>query len=216
MTAETLKSLIRQGETVAVEFKGEEAGSLSDRDLVEAVVCLANRSDEGFGWLLVGVEDDGRITGARPRHESSGIDPLRVQALVANRTRPSLSTRVEVAEENGHQVLVVEVPAMRHPVGTADGRYLRRAIGGDGKPACVPFHFHEMQSQQAHHGLLDYSALPLDGVGMDALEPLEFDRYRRSIRENRARGDEALLETSATLKWPERWVPWNPTAAKKP
>ncbi len=105
MTAETLNSLIQQGETAAVEFKGEEAGSLSDRDLVEAVVCLANRSDEGFGWLLVGVEDDGRVSGARPRHESSGIDPLRVQALVANRTRPSLSTRVEVAEVNGHEVL---------------------------------------------------------------------------------------------------------------
>ena len=49
LTAETLKSLIQQGETVAVEFKGEEAGSLSGRDLVEAVVCLANRSGEGFG-----------------------------------------------------------------------------------------------------------------------------------------------------------------------
>ena len=196
MTAETLKSLIQQGETAAVEFKGEEAGSLSDRDLVEAVVCLSNRSGEGYGWLLVGVEDDGRVSGARARHESSGIDPLRVQALVANRTRPSLSIRVEVAEVNGHEVLVVEVPAMRQPVGTADGRYLRRTIGGDGKPACVPFHFHEMQSQQAHHGLLDHSALPLDGVGMDALDPLEFERYRRSIRENRTRGDEALLDLS--------------------
>ena len=196
MTAEILKSLIQQGETVAVEFKGEEAGSLSDRDLVEAAVCLANRSGEGFGWLLVGVEDDGRVTGARPRHESSDIDLLRIQALVANRTRPSLSTRVEVAEVNGRKVLVMEVPAMRQPVGTADGRYLRRAIGGDGKPACVPFHFHEMQSQQGHHGLLDHSALPLESVGMDALDPLEFDRYRRSIRENRTRGDEALLDLS--------------------
>ena len=196
MTAETLKSLIQQGATAAVEFKGEEAGSLSDRDLVEAVVCLSNRSGEGYGWLLVGVEDDGRVSGARARHESSGIDPLRVQALVANRTRPSLSIRVEVAEVNGHEVLVVEVPAMRQPVGAADGRYLRRTIGGDVKPACVPFHFHEMHSQQAHHGLLDHSALPLDGVGMDALDPLEFDRYRRSIRENRTRGDEALLDLS--------------------
>ena len=78
MTAETLKSLIQQGETAAVEFKGEEAGSLSDRDLVEAVVCLSNRSGEGYGWLLVGVEDDGRVSGARARHEYSGIDPLRV------------------------------------------------------------------------------------------------------------------------------------------
>ena len=164
--------------------------------------------------MLVGVEDDGRVTGARPRHESSDIDLLRIQALVANRTRPSLSTRVEVAEVNGHEVLVVEVPAMRQPVGTADGRYLRRTIGGDGKPSCVPFHFHEMQSQQAHHGLLDHSALPLDGMGMDALEPLEFDRYRRPSARTGLAGIKRCL-TSATLSWPERWVPWNPAAARK-
>ena len=31
---------------------------------------------------------------------------------------------------------------------------------------------------------------------MDALDPLEFERYRRTIRENRTRGDEALLDLS--------------------
>ena len=196
MTPERLTALIKDGETLAVEFKSEEAASLSDRTLVETVVCLANRSGDGPGWLLVGVEDDGRISGARPRHETGTTDPIRVQALIANRTRPSLSTRVKVVSLEGQEVLVIEVPVMRQPLGTADGHYLRRAIGGDGKPACVPFHFHEMQALQADRGLLDYSALRLDAVGMDALDPLEFERYRRTIRENRTRGDEALLDLS--------------------
>ena len=43
---------------------------------------------------------------------------------------------------------------------------------------------------------LDYSALRLDGVGTEALDPLEFERFRRMIRENRSRGDAALLELS--------------------
>ena len=51
-----------------------------------------------------------------------------------------------------------------------------------------------MQSRQADLGLLDYSALRLDAVGIDALDPLEFER--RMIRENRHRGDEALLGLS--------------------
>ena len=196
MTPERLRALIKGGETLAVEFKSEEADQLSDRTLVETVVCLANRSGDGPGWLLIGVEDDGRISGARPRHETGATDPIRVQALIANRTRPSLSARVKVVSLEGQDILVIEVPVMRQPLGTSDGHYLRRAIGGDGKPSCVPFHFHEMQSLQADRGLLDYSALRLDAVGMDALDPLEFERYRRTIRENRTRGDDALLDLS--------------------
>ena len=196
MTPERLRALIKGGETLAVEFKSEEADQFSDRTLVEMVVCLANRSGDGPGWLLIGVEDDGRISGACPRHATGATDPIRVQALIANRTRPSLSARVKVVSLEGQDILVIEVPVMRQPLGTSDGHYLRRAIGGDGKPSCVPFHFHEMQSLQADRGLLDYSALRLDTVGMDALDPLEFERYRRTIRENRTRGDDALLDLS--------------------
>lgn len=193
MTPEGIKALIQGGETLAVEFEGEEARPFSDREMVETVVCLANRSDDADGWLLVGVEDDGRVSGARPRHEAGGTDPGRVRALVASRTRPSLSVRAEVVALAGREVLVIEVPSVRQPTGVSDGRYLRRAIGGDGKPCCVPFHFHEMQAQQADRGLLDYSALRLDGVGTEALE---FERFRRMIRENLSRGDAALLELS--------------------
>lgn len=192
MTPDSLRALIANGETLAVEFKSEEKARFSDRELVEAVVCLANRVNGDSGWLLVGVEDDGRISGARPRHEAGETVPLRVQALIGNRTRPSLFARAEVVAIDGQNVLVIEVPTMRQPVGTAGGLYLRRAIGGDGKPACVPFHFHEMHAWQADLGLLDYSALRLDGVGWDNLDPLEFARYRRIIRENS--GDRALLD----------------------
>ena len=194
MTPERLEALVAGGETSAVEFKGEAAGRLADRDLVETVVCLANRSDTGPGWLLIGVEDGGRVSGARPRHETGRTEPARVQALIASRTRPSLSVRAEVVALEGREVLVIEVPPVRQPAGTSDGRYLRRAIGGDGKPCCVPFHFHEMQAQQADRGLLDYSALRLGGAGMDAMDPLEFERFRRMVRENRSRGDAALLD----------------------
>lgn len=47
-----------KGESLNVEFKGGEKASLPDSALVEAVICLANRSGEEPGWLLVGVEDD--------------------------------------------------------------------------------------------------------------------------------------------------------------
>lgn len=91
MTVEELRALIREGESLEVEFKGEEKGPLSDRDLVEVVVCLANRPGGEDGWPLIGVEDDGRVTGARTRHEAGVTDPNRVAALIAGRTRPGVA-----------------------------------------------------------------------------------------------------------------------------
>ena len=131
MTPEQALEIIRGGETLDVEFKGEQASPLHDGELVEAVVCLANRAGDQAGRLFVGVEDDGTITGARPRQEGERTDVLRVQALIAGRTRPSLSVRVEQLTLEDLYVLVVEVPSVRVPVGTSDGRYVRRAIGGD-------------------------------------------------------------------------------------
>ncbi len=198
MTPEQLRALIAAGEDLAVEFKGEERGQVSDRDLVEAVVCLANRPGDEPGWLLIGVEDDGRVTAARPRHENGRTDPQRVQALIANRTRPSLVVRVELLKLDEQEVLAIEVPPSRQPLGTADGRYLRRALGGRGLPECVPFHFHEMLSYQADRGLLDYSTLVVSDARWDDLDPLEFERFRRTVRESRGVGDAALLERNCS------------------
>lgn len=196
MTPDLLGNLTATGETLDVEFKSESREQLSDREIVDAVVCLANRTGSGSGWLLIGVEDDGRITGARPRDVSGQIDPDKIRSMIANRTRPAQILQVDVCSTEGGDVLTVEVPASRQPVGTADGRYVRRALGGDGRPACVPFHFHEVQSRQASLGLLDYTALVLPDIGWDALDPREFVRFRGAIRDNQGRADPVLLELS--------------------
>ena len=72
MTPEEVRNLIGRGETINVEFKGERSGPLKDRDLVEAVVCLANRQGHDWGYLFVGVEDDGSSGDS-----SSGSSPVR-------------------------------------------------------------------------------------------------------------------------------------------
>lgn len=195
MTSEQVHRLIAAGESLDVEFKGEQRGPCSDDDLVEAVVCLANRGSDSPAWLLIGVEDDGRVTGARPRHESGQTDPVRLTALIANRTRPSLTPRVTVVPCEGRNVIVIEIPPVQSPVGTAGGKYLRRAVGGDGRPCCVPMFFHEMHARRADRGAEDYSALVIPGAAWEDLDPLEFERFRRSIREHRG-GDQSLLSLS--------------------
>lgn len=180
-----IAQMLAGGERYNVEFKGEERGPLNDRDLVEAVVCLANGSG---GTLLVGVEDDGRVTGARPRHEAKVTDPLRVQALIANTTQPPLATTVAVVEIEGNDVIAITVPDSPRVVGTTRGTYVRRAISADGSPMCLPFHAHEMLAHEVDRGAVDWAALPVSGATWDDLDPLEFERLRRLVG---AAGDNA-------------------------
>ena len=196
MTPDFVKKLMDAGESLDVEFKSESRKMLSDRDLIDTVVCLANRTDTSSGWLLVGVEDDGRVTGAQPRTRSGKIDPAMTRSLIASRTRPSQTVRAGVCSFKDGDVLIIEVPASRQPVGTTDGRYLRRAMGGDSRPACIPLHFHEVHSRQADLGLLDYTTLPVPDIGWDALDPREFVRFRGAIKDNQGRADPVLLELS--------------------
>ncbi len=196
MTPEEVRNLIGRGETINVEFKGERSGPLSDRDLLEAVVCLANRQDHEWGYLFVGVEDDGSITGARPRHGDAGTDPHRVEALIGSRTRPAVSCRAELVTVLEKPVLVLQVPRSAFPVATSDGRYLRRRLDGRGKPECVPFLFHEMQSHNSGRGGSEYLALPVPDATWDDLDILEFERFRRTIRESHGMGDQTLIPLS--------------------
>jgi ATP-dependent DNA helicase RecG len=184
---------ISAGESYEVEFKGEERGGLNDRDLVEAVVCLANGAG---GVLLVGVEDDGRVTGARPRHEARRTDPLRVQALIGNMTQPPLSTTAELVQIQGRELLVVEVPRSPRVVGTTLGLYVRRTIARDGRPACVPYHAHEMLAHEVDRGAVDWAALRAGGATWHDLDPLEFERLRRLAATAGGAGDGVLASLS--------------------
>jgi ATP-dependent DNA helicase RecG len=197
MAEDDLRRLVAAGERFDVAFRGEEQAPLDDRELVEAVVCLANGRG---GTLLVGVEGDGRITGARPRH-GSYTDLRRLEALIGNHTVPSCpaqcGTAVLTDPEGGpRDVLIVVVPAGRPITSTSAGVYKRRAVGSDGRPMCLPFLHHEMQSREASRGALDYSALVVPEARWEDLDPLEFERLRQAVAKNRGRADASLLTLS--------------------
>lgn len=187
-----IRTCLAAGEDYWTEFKSDRK-QLGDEALVEAVVCLAN--GEG-GLLLVGVEDDGRLTGARPRHESGRTDPVRLQAMIANRTEPPLTCQVFVAEIDEAQVIAVEVPNSSRVVGTGTGKFIRRAIGGDGRPQCVPLRSHELLAREIDRGAADFARLPVPGATWDDLDPFEFERVRRLVAESGDRADRVLAELS--------------------
>jgi ATP-dependent DNA helicase RecG len=177
LTTKVVESLIAGGETLTVEFKSERREQISDREIYETIVCLGNSQG---GVLLIGVEDDGSITGARPRH-GSNTDPVRLQALILNRTVPNMNTRVSVHDVDGRLVLAIEVDPYPVVCATSDGRCLRR-VNGAGGPECRPFFPHEQEGRKTDLRMLDYSAQRVDGVGWDDLNPLEIERLRQMIQ----------------------------------
>ncbi|MCS6844058.1 MAG: ATP-binding protein [Caldilineales bacterium] len=168
-----------------LEFKSDR-GPLSDADLVETVVCLAKA--EG-GKLFIGVEQDGKITGLHPRHQT---DPHHLEALISARTVPPLNVQVFFLNLPSGTVAVVEVPRSNQPVATSDGRMLIRYRDSHNLPGCRPLYPYELNSLYADRGQRDYTAQPVWNTSLEDLDPLEFERLRRLVR--RYRGDASLLD----------------------
>lgn len=177
-----LRTLLAGGETLTVEFK---RASINDAELVEAVVCLANAKG---GQLLLGVEDDGTVTGLDPGRPERR-EPERLAALITSRTEPPVVVEVELLATADGEVAVVTTPASSHVVATSNGRYLRRALDLRGKPTCLPMRPHEILARASSIGLQDYALTPLRGVEVVDLDPVELSRFRGLARE---RGDRVL------------------------
>lgn len=171
-----LQKLLVAGETMSVEFKSDAQKSFNDSSIVETVVCLAN-SPQG-GDLFIGVEDDGRVTGAKHRH-GKNTDPIKLQAMVANNTVPQVVPSIEVIPIGGISVIRVRVEAAPSVVGTRDGKYVRRGLGSDGKPACLPFLAHEMLADRIARGEADYATIAEPSASMIDLDAAEIERFRQ-------------------------------------
>ncbi|MGO4396170.1 ATP-binding protein [Variovorax sp. M-6] len=171
-------------ESLTVEFKSDRA-RLSDRELVEAIACLANA--EG-GELWLGVEDDGTPTGLHAEHmQLSGLP-----GLVAARTSPSLTVSVTSMAIDGVAVAHIAVPKAHGEVATTGGVYLRRRLKADGQPECVAMLPHDRSSRASSFGLMDASAQVVAGATLADLDPLERERLRQSVQQYG--GDRVLLE----------------------
>lgn len=178
-----LMELIARGESLTVEFKSD-LKQLSDRELVATVMNLSNT--EG-GDLLLGVEDDGSITGLHFNHSNT----MGLVALIANKTNPPVSVRVETYDIEDKKIVRIRVSKSRQLVSTSDGLLQRRRIMANGNPEAIPFYPHEFIQRQSSLGLMDPSAMPIMELTVKDLNPIERQRIREAVQ--LYRGDTSLL-----------------------
>lgn len=173
-------------ESLTVEFKSDRK-TMSENVIAEEVVALANTDG---GKLYIGIEDDGEITGAQPVHR----DPVRLAAMIANKTVPPISVRIELL--GGElPVLQIEVPKSVSVVATTAGKILRRRLKVTGDPESVPMYPYEISTRLSDLGRLDYSAQPIPDSTRSDFDPVERERLRRVIGAYSS-SDKSLLELS--------------------
>ena len=138
------------------------------------MVALSNTDG---GELYIGVEDDGVPTGAQPQHR----DPLQMNAMIANKTVPSVSVRTTILTESGKPVVRIEVPRSASVVASAQGRILRRRLKANGEPESIPMYPYEISTRLSDLGRLDYSAQPVPDTTREDFDPVARENLRNIV-----------------------------------
>lgn len=174
-------------ETLTVEFKSDRGKGYSDEGLVDEIVGMTNT--EG-GTLYLGIEDDGRVSGIVKHHQ----DPIGLAALIANRTRPSLSVRTEILYSDDLPVMAISIPKSYSVIATVSGKILKRRLKVDGSPEVIPMYPYEIYTRLSDLRKLDFSAQPIQDGMVEDLDPNQLIRLRETIQNQN--GDQQLLALS--------------------
>jgi ATP-dependent DNA helicase RecG len=185
-------------ETEQVEFKRWQEPRASMSEAIEAAACFANAAG---GVVVFGVKD--RVAGrARAITGCTGYDLDTWQRAIYDGTRPNLTVEVEELAVPEGNLLLVRVPrGPAPPYGTAAGLYRIRV----GK-SCLPYSPEAFQRRQVALGAVDWSAEPVEGAGLEALDEVEIARLRNILEGQRpgspllALGNAELLQAVGVLR----------------
>ena len=178
---ERVQNTIALGESHFREFKTAQEGRPGNKqprsvkairqDIAEALVAFANADS---GELIIGVEDDGSITGLR--HSADQVrEMLDFSDLIHSRAKLPLQT-AQVLDIDGLQVLFfVVLKGTTEIYQLSDGRCVRR-----NDRETVPVAFHEIQFERQEVRSREYDRAFVDGataadLDVDAIRALADD-----------------------------------------
>lgn len=188
MRPEELLQFIDKGETREIEFKSW-VKARNKKDLLGVItkeaVALANTYG---GYILVGVEDNGQIT---------GCDDYDVQAIIESiydRTVPKLFTDIEEVIIEDKIVLVIKVPKANQLISTSSGEVFKR-LGKNSKPLYPDeYHLNEVTKTSK-----DFSALVLGGTSENDVNSLEVYKLKERLRSRDPESTLVSLQDKAFL-----------------
>ena len=116
MTSKDVLDIIQSGENFYIEFKEEKVKA---KDLGEEIVAFAN--SEG-GTILIGVSDDGNITGITDKKIEETI-----MNICRNNVVPNIIPSFEYSIINDKKIVILGIPkGLSKPYSTVDNKYYIR------------------------------------------------------------------------------------------
>ena len=164
MSKAQIHTLIQQGENTQIEFKSAAARPES---IAREIVAFANTLG---GSLLIGIEDDGSITGIESSIET------RIANISRNNIIPALRLDVQETQIDGKTVCLISVPkGPDRPYQTQDGKYWLRA-GSTNRMATKE----ELSRLFQQAGLVHFDTSPVVNTDISHIDKDAVDAYYRS------------------------------------
>ncbi len=164
-------------ESYWLEFKPFNDTKDDKKLAVEYTVCFANADG---GVVVFGVADKERGGRAKAIHGSGNIGISQWERDIYQSTSPHLSVKLEelAVPEGTGRILALRVgKGDAPPYGTSQGLYKKRISKN-----CMPMDLHAEARVQMQTGVVDWSGQPVEGAGLDLLDPVEIARARNVLR----------------------------------
>lgn len=210
LTEQELKKLNQEGEG---QYMDRKSIRIRPRDFAEILIALANADG---GWALIGVEDDGIVSGVDPEADRDRINELLLAAH--EYCRPPVRISHELVPYDDMRVLVVNVhPDFLVHNHTSGRVYLR--VQDRNKPLSVDETLRLAYSKgQNHYGARPIPRASLDDLDLDLVREYATLRGLTMPEVEILRGLDLLVEKEGTWrptvacallfgKKPQRWVP---------
>jgi ATP-dependent DNA helicase RecG len=201
-----LEYLIAAPEGQTLEWKSPR---IHPRDLATTLIAFANADG---GRLLIGIEDDGTVSGLDPVADRQQVERL-LRAAYEFCT-PSVQIEYQFAPYRGHQVLVIDVPVSARVHSHNNGRGYLRVLDRD-----QPLSADETLRVAFAKGQASYETQPVRGATLEDVDQDLIQEYARlrgldQPTERLLRGLNLLVEDTLTVagvllfaREPGRWLP---------
>jgi ATP-dependent DNA helicase RecG len=176
MTISDIKKIIAQGEGVSIEFK--EAKEKVPASFYETVASFANTNG---GIILLGVDDDGIVTGIQPENKATFLKNIATALNSTDNMSPVLYLSPATIDYDGKMIVVVQVPASSQVHNHAGRIYIREyEVDID-----ITGNQHKMRSLFLRKGTIYTETHIYSGLKISDLDESLFDKARNLIRSNR-------------------------------
>jgi len=161
MDRELLKKLLSEGEGERVEFK-KELSKKERGNMAKEMAAFANAQG---GWIIFGVEDDGRIVGVE---DISQLEET-LMNLASHNVTPPIIPGFFTFEVEGKKLAVVEIPQGENK--PYRPFYIRR--GSTKRELSIE----ELRRLYQERQLVSFDRSVIEESSLDDLDPAKFERY---------------------------------------